>query len=73
MAKIDSLEFGVVVRKCKECDRVEVVRCEDCEHYDCRICKLHSEEPDQYSTGHTAYMEPDDFCSYGERRCNDGE
>lgn len=52
-------------------DAVEVVFCKDCEHYDGRICNFFSEWPDQYSTGHTVYMEPDDFCSYGERRCEE--
>ncbi len=45
---------------------VEVVRCKDCKHYNGRLCAFHSTCPDQYSPGHDAYMEPDDFCSYGE-------
>ena len=51
-------------------DRVEVVRCRDCKYYDKKYhqCKLHSEEPDQYSTGFIFNMQEDDFCSYGERR-----
>lgn len=47
---------------------VEIVRCKDCEHYDGHICNFFSEWPDQYSPGHTVYMVPDDFCSYGERK-----
>ena len=49
-------------------DAVEVVRCKDCKHWDGSICDVHSEWPDQYSTGHMDYTEADDFCSYGERR-----
>ena len=51
-------------------DVVPVVRCRDCKYYDKKYhqCKLHSEEPDQYSTGFIFNMQEDDFCSYGERR-----
>lgn len=51
-------------------DVVKVVRCKDCNHYDKEYhqCKLHSEEPDQYSTGFIFCMSEDDFCSYGERK-----
>ena len=47
-----------------------VVRCRDCKYYDKKYhqCKLHSEEPDQYSTGFIFCMQENDFCSYGERR-----
>lgn len=50
-------------------DVVEVVRCKDCQHYNKRYhrCNLHSEEPDQYSTGFIFEMQEDDFCSYGEK------
>lgn len=55
-------------------DVVSVVRCKDCEYYDKKYhqCKLHSEEPDQYSTGFIFNMQEDDFCSYGERKDNIG-
>ena len=51
-------------------DVVLVVRCRDCKYYDKKYhqCKLHSEEPDQYSTGFIFNLQEDDFCSYGERR-----
>ena len=51
-------------------DVAEVVRCRDCKYYDKKYhqCKLHSEEPDQYSTGFIFNMQENDFCSYGERR-----
>ena len=50
-------------------DVAEVVRCRECKYYDKKYhqCKLHSEEPDQYSTGFIFNMQEDDFCSYGER------
>ena len=50
-------------------DVAEVVRCRDCKYYDKKYhqCKLHSEEPDQYSTGFIFNMQEDDFCSYGGR------
>lgn len=51
-------------------DCVHVVRCKDCIHRDGLVCDVHSEWPDQYSTGHMAYTEADDFCSYGERKEN---
>ena len=53
-------------------DVVEVVRCKDCQHYNQRYhrCNLHSEEPDQYSTGFIFEMQEDDYCSCGERRAN---
>lgn len=53
-------------------DVVEVVRCKDCRHYiqpwqDCEECRC--------SVFNGSYdrpfpTEPDDFCSYGERRCD---
>ena len=33
MANIGQLEYGITFRKCSECDRVEVVRCEECLYY----------------------------------------
>ena len=50
---------------------VEVVRCKDCKFWECGTCKLHSEEPDQYSVGLSVVMMGTDFCSYGERKDND--
>lgn len=43
-----------------------VVRCGSCQYYYKGRCALHSEEPDQYSSGHDVWMESYDFCSYGE-------
>ena len=56
-------------------DVVPVVSCRDCKYYDKKYhqCKLHSEEPDQYSTGFIFNMQEDDFCSYGEgKECGNG-
>lgn len=61
------------IDKCPTVDAVEVVRCNDCKHYvqflqdnkECR-CTIFSGCYDRpYPT------EPDDFCSYGERRTED--
>jgi hypothetical protein len=51
-------------------DVVKVVRCKDCKFWECGTCKLHSEEPDQYSVGLSVVMMGTDFCSYGERKDN---
>jgi threonine dehydrogenase-like Zn-dependent dehydrogenase len=42
-------------------DVVPVVRCKDCKNYHTNVCPLRAWE----------YTEPDDFCSYGERKDND--
>lgn len=49
------------------------VCCKDCRYYSgngYQKCRLHSTEPDQYGSGADVCMEPDDFCSYGERRAD---
>ena len=61
-----------ICEKVPAADVVEVVRCKDCKYWDCGVCELHSEEPDQYSTGLEIEMFADDYCSYGERRVTDG-
>ena len=52
-----------VVRKAPKVDAVEVVRCKDCKHYNEGFC-----------VGYHAHHDtmPDDFCSYGERKDDDG-
>lgn len=47
-------------------DVAPVVRCGECRYWDFGVCKLHSEEPSQYSTGLYVEMMSSDFCSYGE-------
>ena len=54
-------------------DAVPVVRCKDCKHYRNHpngLCYLHT-EPKENARGHSGNavcVEPDDFCSYGERK-----
>lgn len=57
-------------------DFVEVVRCKACKHYRNHpngLCYLNTEPCDnkQGYKGEAVCVEPDDFCSYGERK-NDG-
>ena len=54
-------------------DAVPVVRCKDCKHYRNHpngLCYLHT-EPKENARGHSGNavcVEPEDFCSYGERK-----
>lgn len=54
---------------------VEVVRCRDCKHRnEDGLCLVHSESPDQYSTGHLHFCNDEDFCSEADaKEENDGE
>ena len=45
--------------------RVDVVRCRECKH--CDPENYHCDHP--MSTAAPLRRKPDDFCSYGERRC----
>jgi hypothetical protein len=56
------------VRKAPTADVVEVVRCEECKNYNTASCPsgLGWCEEMQYGTHDKG------FCSYGERKCNDG-
>lgn len=54
-------------------DAVIVTRCKDCKHYRNHpngLCYLHTEpkENKRGYSGEPVCVEPDDFCSYGERR-----
>ena len=54
-------------------DAVPVVRCKDCKYYRNHpngLCYLHTEpkENERGYSGEAVCVEPDDFCSYGERR-----
>lgn len=57
-----------LISKQPAADVVEVVRCSQCKHYDGKACELLCEDADQYSTGHSTYMDDNDYCSYGERK-----
>ena len=59
-----------ILHKLSVVDAVEAVRCKNCVHYDCGVClKIYSDGGvSQYAW---QARNPDDFCSYGERR-NDG-
>ena len=46
-------------------DVVEVVRCKDCKHYVAEYCTR-----DIKGRTNMFYMQPTDFCSYGERAVN---
>ena len=54
-------------------DAEVVVRCKDCKHYRNHpngLCYLHT-EPKENARGHSGNavcVEPEDFCSYGERK-----
>ena len=48
-------------------DAVVVTRCKDCKHYDLGVClKIYSDGNAQKDSWQT--RNPDDFCSYGERK-----
>lgn len=57
-SKVGSINLGLEVKRCAECDRVEVVRCKDCKSYSdggkCRKCNL--------------WRDAEDFCSRGEKK-----
>ena len=53
-------------------DAIPVVRCKDCKYYRNHpngLCYLHTEpkENERGYSGEAVCVEPDDFCSYGER------
>lgn len=52
-----------------EDDSVPVTRCKDCAHYDLGVClKIYSDGNAQKDSWQS--RNPDDFCSYGERKGN---
>ena len=52
------------ITKAPTIDAVPVVRCKD--------CKFRGDEDDCPLLNLSAYTEPDDFCSYGERKDGEG-
>ena len=54
-------------------DAVEIVRCRDCKHYKPQKKSAHWENRANYCNRVvTIKTQPDDFCSYGERKDGDG-
>ena len=54
-------------------DAVPVVRCKDCKHYKPQKKSAHWENRANYCNRVvTIKVQPDDFCSYGERKDGDG-
>lgn len=54
-------------------EAIQIVRCRDCKYYRNQpngLCYLHTEpkENERGYSGEAFCVEPDDFCSYGERR-----
>jgi hypothetical protein len=73
--KYSGLECAISqVQKQPTADVVEVVRCKECVFWDVEktglvdecVCKMHS-----VVKVHSRYTNPTDYCSYGERKCND--
>ena len=65
---VDMLESASTV------DAVEVVRCRDCKHYRPQKKSAHWENRANYCNRVvTIKVQPDDFCSYGERKEGDDE
>lgn len=63
-------EVSGVVDACPTVDAVVVTRCKDCIHYDLGVClKIYSDGNAQKDSWQS--RNPNDFCSYGERK--DGE
>ena len=54
-------------------DAVKIVRCKDCKHYRPQKKSAHWENRANYCNRIvTIKVQPDDFCSYGERKDGDG-
>ena len=75
--QIGVLKCHRIVREAPTADVVEVVRCRDCKYWDARDSKgiqgicLCGEKDFYY--GSEFYPFADDYCSYGERREDDGK
>lgn len=73
---LDRSFFPAIVKAALEnapaVDAVEVVRCKDCKHfYDTHINPAHSCKRGGTQVWDVSFT-PDDFCSYGERKADDG-
>ena len=62
-------KFTAMTERFQTVDAVEVVRCKDCRH------RIHDEVTKEWfcNSWHSGfvYVKPNDFCSYGERKCPD--
>lgn len=56
------------IKNAPAADVVEVVRCRDCEKCVKKDNFMYCEEHSDGWGDYTAYVDPDDYCSYGERR-----
>ena len=67
-------DFADMISNVPTVDAVPVVRCRDCKHYKPQKKSAHWEHR-AYYCNHvvTIKMQPDDFCSYGERKDGDDE
>ena len=54
----------VFLNEVADADVVPVVRCNDCKHL------MFSDCYGECSRGYMGIVSPDDYCSYGERKCN---
>lgn len=60
-------EIEEAINTAPAADVVPVVRCEDCTHYDLGVClKIYSDGNAQKDSWQS--RNPNDFCSYGERK-----
>ena len=53
-------------------DVVEVVRCKDCQHYIDGKCYVSNRKPRFAYNVNIHSRKEDDYCSYGERKCDNG-
>ena len=60
-------DIAYMIRKRPTVDVVEVVRCRDCKHL------MFSDFYGECKRGNLGIVNPDDFCSYGERKDGDGD
>ena len=64
--------FMKAITEAPTIDAVEVARCKDCKHYKPQKKSAHWENRTNYCNRVvTIKMQPDDFCSYGERKDGD--
>lgn len=64
-------EVSGVVDACPTVDAVVVTRCKDCKHFNRNSMECENEAVSTDHEGGAEYslnFEPDDFCSYGERK-----